>query len=438
VTELILHIGPHRTGSTAIQRYLYDSFATPKDGIWYPPFALSHYDGQPSHSALVWELVGQGPSHQHLDFEDRRDRAGPLELKAALAHLNPRETHTVILAAEDFSMVDAQVLQEFLPIPITRVVYTARRPDLHLRSLWRHFVRGGFARRFSEMVTDVGVPGWPHVSEKVGELNYRVGAQSWREAMPDAEFVAVIPGKSGVTRTMLMEALGLPDKYRDHDVDREANAGLSDVQTLYTLGALEVVARELGDEPTHDWYVIREAIVDVAFRRTMPDTSLHVRLDAESAAAAQALTDAQLDELFRNSDRIVGDRADAKSNFVELFVHPETAEGQLAYDEGRQFGEQLFSDTGQRVVPIAQSDLPNSEAGAVSSELADVQAQLAAESLELGVLKARVAQVEAQRDQMGRDLEIVRGWITDMQRSESLRIGKVLTAPGRLVKRFVP
>jgi len=438
VTELILHIGPHRTGSTALQRYLYDTFATPKDGIWYPPFALNHYAGQPSHSALVWELAAQGPSHQTPTFEQERDRRGVLELKEALAHLNPNKTHTVVLAAEDFGMLDAQVLQDFLPMPITRVVYTARRPDLHLRSLWRHFVRGGFPRTFKDVIFDVGVPGWPDATEKVGELNYRVGALGWREAMPNTEFVAMVPGKSGITRSMLLEALGLPDKFRDHDVDREANAGLSDVQTLYTLGALEGLTRELGSEPTDEWYAIREAIVDVAFRRTMPDTSLHVRLDAESAAAAQAVTDAQLEEFFRKSDRIVGDRADAKSNFVELFVHPQTAEGQLAYDEGRQFGEQLFSDSGQRIVPGVELDVPDSEAGAISSELAKIQAQLAAESLELGVLKARVAQVEAQRDQMGRDLEIVRGWIDDMQRSESLRIGKVLTAPGRLVKRFVP
>jgi len=73
-----------------------------------------------------------------------------------------------------------------------------------------------------------------------------------------------------------------------------------------------------------------------------------------------------------------------------------------------------------------------------ASELESLQARVAAEMVVVEALRDRVAQVEVQRDELERDLAIVRAWIDEMQRSESLRIGKVLTAPGRLVKRFVP
>jgi chromosome segregation ATPase len=109
----------------------------------------------------------------------------------------------------------------------------------------------------------------------------------------------------------------------------------------------------------------------------------------------------------------------------------------LAYAEGREFGEELFSVSGRPSGQGARQNSANIQNDS-GHDLQSLQSQIAAESLELGVLKARVAQVEAQRDQMGRDLEIVRGWIDQLQRSESLRIGKVLTAPGRLVKRFAP
>ncbi|PWG74809.1 hypothetical protein DF186_15960, partial [Enterococcus hirae] len=59
--EIVLHIGPHKTGTTTVQQFLHDNLADdqPQPDHWYP---RPERNG-PGHAHLAWQTLGS-PAHR--------------------------------------------------------------------------------------------------------------------------------------------------------------------------------------------------------------------------------------------------------------------------------------------------------------------------------------------------------------------------------------
>ena len=76
--EIVLHVGPHKTGTTTVQQFLHDNLADdhPQPGHWYP---RPDRNG-PGHARLAWQTLGS-PAHR----TEASDALGMLVDRAAAA-----------------------------------------------------------------------------------------------------------------------------------------------------------------------------------------------------------------------------------------------------------------------------------------------------------------------------------------------------------------
>ncbi len=136
---LILHVGPHKTGTTALQQALVrgeDRLA--RLGILYPQAGRS------------------GPGHAGLAEACRLSDAAML---ATLA----RETagwRAVVLSSENFSMLSPEALgrlQELFPLAEVRIAYTLRRLPTLWPAHWAELVKHGQDEGFDAYLARVAV-----------------------------------------------------------------------------------------------------------------------------------------------------------------------------------------------------------------------------------------------------------------------------------------
>lgn len=135
--RLILHVGPHKTGSTYIQkRLLRSSGDLEKLGGIYPQVAVQIY----GHHDLA--------NHLHANPEAPEMRAFADQIKLASAGYD-----TVILSSEVFSLKQAEKLKAFAEIFDgfkIEVVYYLRRLSGFLPSHWQELIKAGDVISFEE------------------------------------------------------------------------------------------------------------------------------------------------------------------------------------------------------------------------------------------------------------------------------------------------
>src|SRR5262245_45668517 len=87
--RVVLHIGPHKTGTTSIQAHLLSVFgADVPSRVWYPRAAK----WGPGHAELAWQLTGLNSYH-----------ATDRDLSYILSHAHEFGVDTLILSSEEFS-----------------------------------------------------------------------------------------------------------------------------------------------------------------------------------------------------------------------------------------------------------------------------------------------------------------------------------------------
>ena len=122
--KLIIHIGPHKTGTTSIQRMLLSNLHTPAQaGYAYPDLGLVHF----GHHGLV----------AALDGSDADWNRGTLT-----ASLNAVESN-LVLSSENFSRLSAggiEFLAEHLKADAVRIVCYLRSPVALLPKWWAELV----------------------------------------------------------------------------------------------------------------------------------------------------------------------------------------------------------------------------------------------------------------------------------------------------------
>jgi hypothetical protein len=149
LSETIVHIGPHKTGSTALQGALSSNRALlAETGHYYPSF----------HDQSLTDSGHANFAHHTLVDALLYDQQPQAKMMQAL---HRRNSTTRILSSENFSRLnEAQVLRlrEILSDTKVRVVYVLRRPDRVLVSFWQEMVKHGLSQSIEEFAT-------PHLQE---------------------------------------------------------------------------------------------------------------------------------------------------------------------------------------------------------------------------------------------------------------------------------
>lgn len=132
--RVVLHVGPHKTGSTYIQKKLLEQQAAlAAAGVCYPSAGIDVQYGQ---HAIPAELYRQGHSAT-LDRLLAADAVGP----------------TLLLSSENFDLLDEGLLQRLaaqLHGRQVEVVYVWRRADERLLSGWQEECKHGSALTWAE------------------------------------------------------------------------------------------------------------------------------------------------------------------------------------------------------------------------------------------------------------------------------------------------
>ncbi len=139
IARFVIHIGPHKTGSTYLQRCLRENAdALQAAGIVLPrPWEDSPL--KPSHTGLVHRLV-----------TERR-----AELEPVFAAWRPAKT--VVISCEDLSAMSLEpikvlMLREVIGDAPVRIVFYARRWSELLSSEWKEYVKQGSRLSFLEVL----------------------------------------------------------------------------------------------------------------------------------------------------------------------------------------------------------------------------------------------------------------------------------------------
>lgn len=116
--RLILHIGAHRTATSALQAFLFSNFQPLKErGVLYP-FRVRR------HLKLMNELLNK-----------KRDVKDVAQNLTTRANNQPHDIHTIVLSDEDVCMRrDLSLLGQFRDSFDVKVVFTLRRQDIWLES----------------------------------------------------------------------------------------------------------------------------------------------------------------------------------------------------------------------------------------------------------------------------------------------------------------
>lgn len=145
--EVLLHIGVHKTGTTALQGALAAARpALEAQGVRYPSETISHF-----HAAFAaigkrrgWELGGQVPSSRRWE-----------ELQAEVAATT---TGRIVISAETFCEANDEQAADIvarLGGSRVKVVITLRPLEKLIPSGWQEFVKGGLDVSYEEWLADI-------------------------------------------------------------------------------------------------------------------------------------------------------------------------------------------------------------------------------------------------------------------------------------------
>jgi len=142
--NVVLHIGPHKTGTTSLQAVLGQTFSQPiRKKIWYP---LPQKIG-PGHAAIAYEIIGRTDPQ----------RAWPL-LKTVLAEAEETGVSTLVLSSEELSLASEKrlhMLHQLLGGHRLEVVVTFSPFKRRVVSQWQEFVKHGWVKGLDDSIADV-------------------------------------------------------------------------------------------------------------------------------------------------------------------------------------------------------------------------------------------------------------------------------------------
>jgi hypothetical protein len=219
--KLLMHIGLHKTGTSAIQSFLLDNRAQLlAQGLLYP-LDLEKWG---NHNPLAWHLMD--PRYLPTQGDFYRKLSTPAHWQKLHEAVSESRADRVILSGEDFSLIGRpQQLAALLERYETRVIVYLRRQDQYLQSIYNQDVKNyEFMRheRFEDFVLD-------HRLEEI--LHYDVFLERWSAAFGKENIVVGIYDRGCLKDGLIPDFASLAgiDLRQDMRVRQEAvNTRLSD------------------------------------------------------------------------------------------------------------------------------------------------------------------------------------------------------------------
>lgn len=214
---IILHIGVHKTGSTALQAAL--AAARPdlrERGISYPGGTIQ------AHHAAAWAAGGR--TFGFGDEADRPRRWSWLRLVGAARLHRGR----VVISSEFFGRMRPQAVKRVvdgLGPRRVHVVVAVRPLSGLLPASWQQYLKSGLSTNYDEWLRDVLTHKRPLTTPGFwARADYRRIVRRWLAVVPPERFTAVVldPGQPGLLFDTMEDLLGLPVGWLGHFGDEKA------------------------------------------------------------------------------------------------------------------------------------------------------------------------------------------------------------------------
>ena len=142
--NVVLHVGPHKTGTTSLQAVLGQTFSQQRShALWYPP----PQKNGPGHAVIAWEVIG------------RTNPQGAMpSLKKVLAEAEETRVSTLVLSAEALSFASEKrlhMLHQLFGGHRLEVVVTLSPFQRRVVSQWQEFVKHGWVKGLNDSIADV-------------------------------------------------------------------------------------------------------------------------------------------------------------------------------------------------------------------------------------------------------------------------------------------
>lgn len=231
--KLILHIGAHKTGTTAVQEYLFAKAAALEDLGWYLP----QINGKPLNWGHMFRVL-RGPRRPG----ETMFPVNPLVF-GNLLNLIDQTRLDVVFSAEDLFFLNAEGITDFAPAlrerfqEITVLAYL-RRQDKMALSQW---LQGGRTVQ-SAMVFGGTKPPFDNIGEEAfSYLDYATKIETWAAALPGARMILrpyereLFPNRNVMEDFMAVTGLTLPPE--KEILEANGALGASTVRLVYILRA---------------------------------------------------------------------------------------------------------------------------------------------------------------------------------------------------------
>ncbi len=255
---LLLHVGPHKTGTTAVQ----SAFFVARDAL--APYAVSYPGRSRTPIQAVTALTGHGPmtGEPPLDFRDWTRFVASVP-----AH------GRVVVSSEFFADARGEAVARTLSdldAERLHVVVTLRRLDRIVPSQWQQYVQNGAVAPFRRWLRRTLATPDPDASGFWLRHRHDLLVQRWSDALgPDRVRVVVVDDSDRTALLRTFEAMvGAPDGILEPESDRE-NRSLT-LPEVEIVRALNAEFRGRGWEPADYRRFVRMGVTR-ALKGVAPD-----------------------------------------------------------------------------------------------------------------------------------------------------------------------
>jgi hypothetical protein len=216
---LFLHVGPHKTGTTAIQKYMLDNQVEfHKQGVLYPKRFVRIF----GHHHIRERLAEKNFSAEDIDFFKNTD-----------ANFVISSEDLISLSKDNFTY-----LKQSLPFLTVKVVFSWRRASLKLYSIWQEVIKHGgtidFFAYYHEHLARPAMSQMLSPDLKLGMFGHVFGKQNLIVIDYDAS------AKNNTLIPDFLKAVGLsvPSNIAENEQDsnvRNASMSIEDIETVRAL-----------------------------------------------------------------------------------------------------------------------------------------------------------------------------------------------------------